>query len=115
MYYRTVRECYFPWVGEFSGAFEEAFTREGLDAQTVMPLSLWQTQASHASRNSWSDYTLSLRTSYVKQFTPAQVTDTEGRTPFFTVVDDGNRPYTADVGLPLPLREKQHTSKAVCT
>jgi CRISPR-associated endonuclease/helicase Cas3 len=112
-YYHLIRECTFPWVGEYSGAFEDAFTREGLDAQTVMPLSVWKQTARELPRCKWSDYTLSLRTSYVRDFTTETVTDAKGKSPIFTVVDDGADPYTEEIGLPLANKEKHHTAKAV--
>lgn len=114
VYYRTVRQAHFPWVGEFSGAFEDAFTREGLDAQTVMPLTLWEDEARDKPHNRWSDYTLSLRTSYVKQFAPTEVTDASGRAPFFTVIDDKTKRYTRELGLPLPDKERPSTTESHC-
>ncbi len=114
MYYKTVRQAHFPWVGEFSGAFEDAFTREGLDAQTVMPLTLWEDEARDKPSNRWSDYTLSLRTSYVKQFAHKEVTDESGRSPFFTVIDDKAKRYTQELGLPLPDKEKLSTTETFC-
>jgi CRISPR-associated endonuclease/helicase Cas3 len=114
MYHQNLPKCHFPWVGEFAGAFEEAFTREGLDAQTVMPLSVWERTARELPSSKWSDYTLSLRTSYVKKFTVEAVTDADGRSPFFTVINDGTKPYTPEVGLLLPDKELDHTTNAEC-
>lgn len=113
MYLKSLPNCHFPWVGEFSGAFEDAFTREGLDAQTVMPLSVWERTARELPRSKWSDYTISLRTSYVKDFIAETVTDPDGRSPFFTVVNDKANPYTKEIGLPLADKGKHQTTKAV--